>query len=214
MTTWGDVIAKESKLWNRRLEIVRESGKTVFSYKELGELWGIGKNGAWTKANAWMKIVPQFVYAEKSDAISTPYEIHFIFEGEGRALPEPPTFIDEPESLDDEVPDFVEEMEPEPEVEEPEPEATPKLPPFITSERVFNETKDRLDALNVLDENCILRFEKMGEEYGRSWDIAHQRGSLRTVIVQSDLPVLEAVGCYDNGFLVSKLTIRALNVEK
>lgn len=209
MTTWGDLKAKETKLWNRRLEIVRESGKTVFSYKELGELWGISKNGAWSKANEWMKIVPQFVYAEKSDAIATPYEIHFIFEGEGRVLPEPPTFIDEPESLDDEVPDFVEEMEPEPEVEESEPEATPMLPVFIT-ERVFNETKDRLDALNVLDENCILRFEKSG----RGWDIAHQRGGLRTVVVQSGLPVLEAIGCYDNGFLVSKLTIRALNVEK
>lgn len=210
MTTWGNVIAKESKLWNSRLEMLKETGKTVFSYKEVGELWGITKSNAWTKVNEWMKVVPQFVYAKESAEIHEPHKIHFIFEGEGRILPEPPTFIDEPESLDDEIPDFVEEMEPE--VEEPEPEAI-LLPPFITSERVFNETKGRLDALNILDENCILRFEKMGEEYGRGWDIAHQRGSLRTVVVQGGTPVLEAMGCYDNGFLVSNLTIRTLNTE-
>lgn len=191
MTTWKELLESEqsAELWIGRVAAAYQQGKGTFTYRELGDLWGVDKQGAWLKLDAWARDYPNLVRIEKD---TTPHGVYLTFSdadawlgiaGCGDSIEIP---VSGPERL-----------EPE-EVAESEP--TMDRPLFV-GERAYNQAMDKLDGMGILEESNAVEFERLG------WDAQNQRGGLTITIFDGNLPVLVATGRFDNGFLISPLRV-------
>jgi len=196
MTTWKELFGSEKgksvKLWIGRVAAAYQQAKGEFTYRELGDMWGVDKQGAWLKLDTWIRDYPDLVRIEKD---SIPHRVCLTFSEADDWLG-----AIEIAEYEDSVEMSVAESEPlEPE-ELAESEPTIDYPRFV-DQRAYEQTMDRLDGMGILEESNTLEFERLG------WDTKNQRGGLTITIFDGKLPVLAAVGRYDNGFLVTPLRV-------
>lgn len=191
MATWKELLENEKgkgvELWIGRIALAYQQGKEAFTYRELGDLWGVDKQGAWLKLDAWIRDYPSLVRVEKG---AVPHKVCLTFSDADAWLAE----------CEDSATGLVAETEyPEPE-EFTEEETTIDYPLFI-GDRAYNQIMDKLAGMGILEASNTLEFERLG------WDAKNQRGGLTITIFDGKLPVLVAVGRFDNGFLITPLKI-------
>ena len=194
MATWKALLESEqsAELWISRVAAAYQQEKDEFTYRELGDMWGVDKQGAWVKLDTWIRDYPDLVRIEKD---SIPHRVCLTF-SEADAWLGAIEIAEYEDSVEMPVAES-EHLEPE-ELAESEP--TIDYPLFV-GQRAYEQTMDRLDGMGILEESNIVEFERLG------WDAKNQRGGLTITIFDRKLPVLVAVGRYDNGFLITPLRV-------
>jgi hypothetical protein len=199
--TWEKLLEQEQNgmLWLHRLQLVAKLPMPT-SYAALVEAWGVQQPTVWMKIQGWRQIFPDLVRVVPSTKHKQPDMI--FFEGLDSLLPvEPPAepmVEKQPEETWEELPGVpMVEEEPEP-IEEP-----PTLPPFIGT-LTYDQAKLALERQGLVISNGDIKFNPLPD-----WNAEAQRGGMEMVVHTDDAPEILAVGRFDNGWLVSSLTMGA-----